>query len=309
MEPLADLKLDSPWLVAAWPGMGGVAQIAGRYLVQKLSAVPVAEMEAGGYFDLTAVEVREGIVHPADPPRSVFYGCRNEQGRDLVIFLGDQQPLHRTATFCETLLEQAAALGVERVVTFAALGTPIAPKADPRVFAVASHQELLSEVEGERVEVLRSGQIRGLNGLLVAAAAAQNVEALCLLGEFPFYASAAPNPKASQAVLRTFSALADLKLDFSDLDVQVSGIERSLEQHLRQLERNAREQTEQKESGEAWSQREEELRAEDLARVERLFADAAHDHSKAIELKAELDRQGLFKRFEDRFLDLFRNAE
>jgi hypothetical protein len=29
----------------------------------------------------------------------------------------------------------------------------------------------------------------------------------------------------------------------------------------------------------------------------------------ALELKAELDRHGLFKRYEDRFLDLFKRAE
>jgi len=33
------------------------------------------------------------------------------------------------------------------------------------------------------------------------------------------------------------------------------------------------------------------------------------DRSKAFELKAELDRNGVFDEFEDRFLDLLRKAE
>ena len=45
------------------------------------------------------------------------------------------------------------------------------------------------------------------------------------------------------------------------------------------------------------------------ARIEGLFQRARQDRSMALELKSELDRQGLFKRYEDRFLDLFKNAE
>jgi len=43
--------------------------------------------------------------------------------------------------------------------------------------------------------------------------------------------------------------------------------------------------------------------------IESLFELAATDRSKAFELKRELDRNALFKEYEDRFLDLFRKAE
>jgi hypothetical protein len=46
----------------------------------------------------------------------------------------------------------------------------------------------------------------------------------------------------------------------------------------------------------------------DVGRIEELFARAAKDRSKAFELKQELDRLGLFKQYEDRFLDLFKKA-
>jgi hypothetical protein len=44
-------------------------------------------------------------------------------------------------------------------------------------------------------------------------------------------------------------------------------------------------------------------------RIEELYDAAAKDRSKAFELKQELDRLGLFKEYEDRFLDLFKKAE
>ena len=46
---MADKKeLHDPWLVAVWPGMGHVAQLAGSYLVQQLDAQAAAELSEGG---------------------------------------------------------------------------------------------------------------------------------------------------------------------------------------------------------------------------------------------------------------------
>jgi hypothetical protein len=48
-----------------------------------------------------------------------------------------------------------------------------------------------------------------------------------------------------------------------------------------------------------------EARAEITGRIENLFREAAEDRQVAYKLKAELDAHGLFRDYEDRFLDLF----
>jgi hypothetical protein len=53
---------------------------------------------------------------------------------------------------------------------------------------------------------------------------------------------------------------------------------------------------------------EEKLSAVSAQRIEDLFQQAARDRSKAFELKQELDRLGVFKDYEDRFLDLFKKS-
>lgn len=45
-----------------------------------------------------------------------------------------------------------------------------------------------------------------------------------------------------------------------------------------------------------------------IANIERLFDAAKRDPNEAVKLKAELDRLGIFKRYEGRFLDLFKRA-
>jgi hypothetical protein len=49
------------------------------------------------------------------------------------------------------------------------------------------------------------------------------------------------------------------------------------------------------------------LKPSDRQRIDLMFDNAAHDRSRAYELKQELDRLGVFPQYEDRFLDLFKD--
>lgn len=308
-------RLEDPWLVAVWPGMGAVAHIAGSYLQQVLRAQPVAEVDSSTWFDLRSVRVQKGVMQPAELPRSILRAWRNPgDGRDLVIMVADQQPAAGGFRYCEQLLRHARAeLGIQRVVTFAALGTPIHPKEKPRVFAVATGAGVLADCERAKALPLEEGEIGGLNGVFLAAAAAQGVDGMCLLGEFPFFANAIPNPKSSSAVLRTFGRIAGIPLDLSELDQQAAIVEKGFTEQLERLQRQIQEQQgAEVEFPSAYEKVEEEEEAVDpavRARIEQLFAQAERDRQKALELKSELDRQGLFKEYEDRFLDLFKRAE
>ena len=50
--------LRDPDFVAVWPGMGSVALGAGSYLVEKLAAQPIFELDARDHFDIDKVEVK-----------------------------------------------------------------------------------------------------------------------------------------------------------------------------------------------------------------------------------------------------------
>ncbi len=309
-----DVKLNAPWLVAVWPGMGGIAQIAGSYLVEKLGARQLAEVQPEAYFDVQSVQVSAGLIRPHVLPKSRFYGWKNASGGpDLVIFIGEEQPRGRAYRFCNEMLSIALELGVTRVITFAAMATPMRPEAEARVFAAASRPDLLEELGQQPVELLREALISGLNGVLLAAAADRGVGGICLLGEFPYFARAVANPKAAAAVLRAFANLAGISLDLSELDIDAAALERVLSQHLERLERAAEltlrpaSETVVEVSEDVQSQ--ESPKSETDVYIETLFMEAKEDRSKALELKAELDRRGLFSQYEDRFLDLFNQGE
>ena len=63
-------ELHHPWLVAVWPGMGHVALSAGYYLIAKLDMHVLAEFSPRDFFDIEQVEVKDGLLRTASPPRN-----------------------------------------------------------------------------------------------------------------------------------------------------------------------------------------------------------------------------------------------
>jgi proteasome assembly chaperone (PAC2) family protein len=304
------LRLEHPWLVAVWPGMGQVALNAGFYLLAKLEMEQIAEFEAGDLFDIDHVEVQGGLIEPSRRPRNRFF-VRIDPNRkhDLVIFLGEAQPPLGKYSFCRHLLDYARELGVERVFTFAAMATQMHPEHPARVFAAATDAGTLEELKRRELELLEDGHIGGLNGVLLGVAAEANLRGACLLGEMPHIFARLPFPKASLAILESFTALAGIDLDFTELAEQARMMEQQLGEFLAQVEQAYGQQIPAEEERIAPEPPEEERLGEaERQRIEKLFRQATEDRSKAFELKQELDRLGVFKEYEDRFLDLFKKA-
>lgn len=310
---MSDLpKLVHPWLVAVWPGMGHVALNAAFYLLAKLEMHVGAELDAASFFDIEHVDVKGGIIRTGRRPRNRFYIWQDPgQKHDLVVFVGEAQPPLGKYPFCRQLIEHARELGVERVFTFAAMATEMHPEHRARVFAAVTEPEGLGEMKRLELETLEEGTIAGLNGVLLGAAADAGLPGVCLLGEMPQIFHQLPFPKASLAILEVFTTIAGIEIDFTELAAQARTTEQQLGQILAQVEEAYGRQLPRAEEGamETPPIPESRLSVQDSQRVEELFAQALQDRSKAFELKRELDRLGMFKEYEDRFLDLFKKAE
>ena len=332
-------KLHHPWLVAVWPGMGHVALNAGVYLLAKLGMTAVAEFEGGDLFDVTQVDVKHGVIQPARRPRNRFFVWTDPNERhDLVVFLGEAQPPVGKLPFCRQVIEYARELGVERVITFAAMATQMRPEHPSRVFGAATDTEGVAELRDLDLKILEDGNIGGLNGVLLGAAAAGGLRGSCFLGEMPQVFAQVPFPKASLAILEAFTRLTGVEVDLDELAEQARAVEEQLGDLLERVEQQYGPQpgagADEDEGGEFDTDEDEDegdadcgpdadvgegYRYEEppdepvpmpsVARIEELFERAAQDRSKAFELKRELDRLGLFKQYEDRFLDLFKHKE
>ena len=324
-----ELRLKNPWFVAVWPGMGHVAVSAGFYLIAKLGMDLHKEVSPDGLFDIDHVEVVDGIIQSTELPRNRYFVYRDPNGkRDGVVFIGEAQPSVGKYAFCNDVISYAKELGVTEITTFAAMATHMRPEHESRVFAAATDEVTLDSFIQLEAEVLKDGNISGLNGVLLGAAAAAHLHGSCFLGEMPSIFHQFPYPKASLNVLRIFCDAVGLTLDTKELEEQAETMDEQLSKWLRRLERSMQqregeigtEETGLDEDVNPSEETEEEfdmgpvsgagesnlLSNQDQERIELLFDAASTDRSKAYELKRELDRLQVFKQYENRFLDLFR---
>ena len=211
-------KLNSPVMLAAWPGIGNVALIVATYLIRKLDFKELGEIEAAYFFDPIGVMVKDSVVEAPQFPQSQFYYWKNSGGgNDILLFIGEDQPATKGYELANCVLDLALRFEVKRIYTCAAAITRIHHTEQPNVWGVATNQEVTEDLR--KYDLLQRGnlQIAGLNGLLLGVTKERDIEGVCLLGEVPAYATRIQNPMAALAVLRVLSTMLGLNVDIDEL--------------------------------------------------------------------------------------------
>jgi predicted ATP-grasp superfamily ATP-dependent carboligase len=289
-------------MLAGWPGMGNVGVGAVNYLRENLDATLFAEIESGPLWTPEAVVVEDGIAKIPVIPPSRFYHTTDPA---MIIFEGSFQPGGRIGDEVgREIIDLAARFKVRMIYTGAAFAMPISYRESSQVYGVVNREFLRDQLQHYTVEIMKEGQISGMNGLILALAAQHNIDAMCLLATLPQYAINFPNPKASRAIIEILESMLQRVIDKKELDKAVSG----MDQKLGLIEQKIKETFYQMEKDD------EEEEVEDdqvpgyvMEKIEKLFGEVKQDRSKAPVLKDELDRWNLYELYEDRFLDLFRD--
>lgn len=228
-------ELSNPSLIAAWPGMGGVAIIAAKHLKDELGAEELGNIKPYDFFDLGAVSVRDHVVGEPEFPESKFYFCKSGGEKDLIIFLGEAQPSMKGYQLANLVLDVAQRFKANRVYTFAAAPAHIYHTRRPKILGAATHPELIQELQRNDVIPMAAGTISGLNGLLLGVARERNMEGICLLGEIPVYTTPIPNPKSSKVVLEVLTKLLDIEVDLAGLEEWAGRAEEEIEGNIQAL--------------------------------------------------------------------------
>ncbi|MGE5279145.1 MAG: PAC2 family protein [Deltaproteobacteria bacterium] len=308
------VRLKNPVMIAAWPGMGDVAIKAVVYLKDQLKAQPFATFAAADFYHPSGVLVEAGQVVLPPAPEGHFYAVRGAaSGRDVVLFVSNAQPLiDQSFTYAEELVDFAAGLGVKTLYTFAAMPLPIEHTERPQVRAVATDKKLLEGLAVRHIKVMPSGQISGLNGLILGAAKERRMDGICLLGEIPLYTVQIENPLASMAVLEKLGGLLGMKLDLAGLAKHAARMNQEIEHLVDYLKNPSPAETpiDEEEIEDIKKRLADASGLPESARrhIDKLFFLARRDLSRATELKQELDKWSVYDTYEDRFLDLFKKT-
>lgn len=340
-----NIKLKNPIVICAWPGMGQVAYRAASFLVEKLKMEEFAHLDAEEFFWQQGVVIEENIVKLPEKPFNKFYFLKNSATKspqnigdpqkrcggiggstknfggkfdknDLIIFLSNAQPdLLKAQKYIKNILGLIKRFDPKMVITFAAMPQAIDHLKDPQVWAASTDKKLIEDLKKHNLEIMRQGQISGMNGLFLGLAKEAGIKGFCLLGEIPLYTIQIDNPKASKALIEALSKILEIKIDVQQLIDQSHIIEGEIdkivdylktsinmsqfgpigEEEVNQIKHVLNQQT--------------KLPGSIKVNIEKLFIDAKKDISKASDLKKELDKWSVYKEYEDRFLDLFKKSK
>lgn len=253
IELYKEPKLENSIMFCGWPGIGNIGITAIDTLRGLLRAEEFAEIEAWDFFAPRKVLIEKGLLKDLQFPSSKFYFQRIKD-QDLIFFVGEQQPSEGRTQYAvgqkayemaNLVLDVAERFDCRRVYTSGAAVAQIHHTSKSKVWAVPNSKSLIKEVKQYENTILMStmgggkgrGFISGLNGLLLGVAKKRGLEAICVMGEIPYYLQTAPwpYPKASRSVLELLTKILGIDLDLSRVDELAKTVENNIEQILEAL--------------------------------------------------------------------------
>lgn len=256
-----DLK--NPVLLCGWPGIGNIGLTAIETLKRTVEAEELGEIEPWEFFYPHKVVIENGLLKNLEFPNNKFYFKKLEKS-NLLFFIADEQPAQEKGGYASgkkayeianLVLDVALKFNCRRVYTSGAAVATVHHSAKPRVWAVPNagalidelrnytNTFLMSEIEGRRGQ----GFISGLNGSMLSIARKRGLDAICIMGEIPYYLQwiPLPYPRASQSVLEVLTRILHINVDFTLFSHYVKKMDKSIEDligmFLKSLPENIRE--------------------------------------------------------------------
>jgi len=257
-------ELEKPDLIVGWPGIGNVGIVTVDAVREQLQAEEFGEIEAYDFFYPRSVTIKADLLEELEFPSSKFYYKRLEN-KDLIIFIGEEQPANGRHIYAEgrkayqmanLVLDVAERFGCQRVYTSGASVAMVHHTLKPRVWVAPNKEELIDELKRYENTILMSevegrggqGNITGLNGLLLGVAKKRGLAGACLMGEIPDYLSGAPfpYPRASISVLEVIGSMLGFSFDLINLNNMNDRVVGIIDSIYEQLPDEIRERLEQR---------------------------------------------------------------
>lgn len=313
-------QLREPILIAGAPSTANVTLRVANYLREKLGAELFAEIEPGDFFTPPyAFTFQNGLVELAElefaevAPQNRFYYWQSGKEHDLVLFMGNAQPLvGKVPELAGYILDVARSFNVTRLLTAGAFITDIHHLDEPVVYGTATNTELRAYLDSYGIPPSPSMNIaHNLIAWLLGTAKKKDFDAIGLVSEIPFYNAEGTNIRACRAQLRVLCQMLELEqVDLSDLNNLIAEEEARMEQYIAELRQSTDEKVVEflryfeqlrgrrvREAGGYGTQPLVPVELpESLKYIETLYEQALVDKSKAAAFSAELDKLGSFDR-------------
>jgi proteasome assembly chaperone (PAC2) family protein len=221
----------SGWNDAAEAASGAVEHLLSGWRDKNDDVLPelIAEVESEDFYDF---QVNRPVVSIDDseirsitwPSTQVFGMAIPSMKRDLVIVTG-VEPSMKWKSFTSDLLDLADDLEVSLIIS---LGSLLADTPHTRPISVTGTGAHPSIANRLGVSVSKYEGPTGILGIIQDGCMRRGIDAISLWAAIPHYASNAPSPKATLALINTLEEFLNIKIPLSDLPDRADSWEREV---------------------------------------------------------------------------------
>ena len=221
----------SGWNDAAEAASGAVEHLLSGWRDKNDDVIPelIANVESEDFYDFQVnrpvVTIDESQIRSITWPSTQVFGMAiPSMDRDLVIVTG-VEPSMKWKSFTSDLLDLADDLEVSLIVSLGSLLADTPHTRPITVTATGSHPSIANRLG---VSVSKYEGPTGILGIIQDGCMRRGIDAISLWAAVPHYASNAPSPKATLALINTLEEFLNIKIPLSDLPDKSDAWEREV---------------------------------------------------------------------------------
>ena len=231
--------LRNPVMIMAFSGWNDAAEAASGAVEHLLSGwgdrndevLPelIADVESEEFYDFQVnrpvVSIDESEIRSITWPTTQIFGLSiPTMPRDLVVVTG-VEPSMRWKSFTSELLDLADDLEVSLIVTLGSLLADTPHTRPITVTGTGAHPSIATRLG---VSVSKYEGPTGILGVIQDGCMRRGIDAISLWAAVPHYASNAPSPKATLALINTLEDFLDISIPLSDLEENADALEKEV---------------------------------------------------------------------------------
>jgi len=325
-------KINNPIIIYSWPSLGLVGRYVINYLVSELKPQLFAEIELEDYISHQNIIVEKGIIYSTPQLKDKMYILHSEP-HDFILFYSDFEPSPQYYTKLATdILNFLSGTNIFFVLTFNTIPTNMLHTDTPNLYiaSTTSSTKVLPLIQKFDLPKLDFGVVEGMNGVFLSIAKESGINGICIFSEIPFFTLDMYNPQCAKEVLSLLEETFDFKLSYDKVYQDI----KLMDEHLRSIFTDINEKAQElfsqfyepkkqygrktKQDFDVYDLTSEGITFDELKKqikfslpqsaknkINQLFKLAKENIDYAKHLKEELDRWGVYKEYEDKFLSLF----
>jgi len=205
---------------SGWPDAKRVATYAAEYLIARLKADKIGEIDSTAFYDFAIqrppVNIQKGLIKEYRLPRNELYAFISKTASSNLLVLVGEEPHTNWFRYVESVLRILELGKVNRICLLGGLIDRIPHTVEPLVSGVATAPELVEEMKLHGIEPTDYAGPSGIHSLMISECTRRGVSAFSLWGHVPTYIKDVDARTAYQLLCKV-RAIVGVDIDLEDI--------------------------------------------------------------------------------------------